>query len=746
MENLKEPKEKLTDWQQREKYLEHRITELEDFMENAAMPMHWVDGSGTIIWANQAELDLLGYSKEQYIGYPIRDFHADQEAIQHILSLLINNETLRDHPSILRCKDGTLKNVLINSNVLRRDGQFIHTRCLTRDVTVAVEEEKIMKALLTDLEQSRARLRMATESTGLGTWEYHLLTGELDWSAECRHIYGIAPDAPVDFKLFEDHIFPEDKPFVSDQIQKALDPEGNGLYDITFRIFRVSDNNLRWIRSQGKVYFGTDQQTECFIGTVIDITENKLAYEKISRSEKLFRSIALNIPDSLVVVVDKDRRFLVIEGDLIEKMGYDNKDFIGKHPGEVGPVERYDAVKDLYDRMLAGESFSVERKSATGDDYMVHFVALKNDDGEVDAGLIIALDISAIKQAEEKSAKLAAIIESSDDAIISKTLDGIITSWNDAAVRMFGFTAVEMIGQPILKLIPADRQEEEPRILSRLRSGERVEHFETRRLTKDGGQLDVSLTISPVKDPRGNITGVSKIARDITEKKQEELRKNDFIALVSHELKTPLTSLKSYIQVLLARAQKEGDSFRINALTRADIQAKKMTTMIKDFLNLARLEDGKISLSKTLFELFPLIEEIASEAQFITSNHTIQLISCGKVFLFADQDKIGQVLTNLLSNAIKYSPKGGTITIGCEKNDGKIKVYVRDQGVGISPEDQKRLFERFYRVKNEKIKSVSGFGIGLYLVAELLRYHSSEIKVKSEEGAGSTFYFVLEIP
>lgn len=473
-----------------------------------------------------------------------------------------------------------------------------------------------------------------------------------------------------------------------------------------------------------------------------ELTETQV---NLQRSEKIFRSIALNIPNSLIIMIDKNHRFITIEGEIMDKMGYDSKDYLGKLPAEIAPLARYEVSKHLYERVIAGEKFSVERKSETGENYMVHFVPLKNDQNEVEAGLIIALDITDIKQGEERSAKLAAIIESSDDAIISKTLESVITSWNDSAERMFGYTADEIIGQTIYKLIPADRQEEEPRILARLKSGERVEHFETKRLTKDNRLLDVSLSISPVKDKTGAIIGLSKIVRDITEKKQEEQRKNDFVAMVSHELKTPLTTINSYVQLLLNKAKKDGDDFRIKALTRAEVQTKRMTSMIHDFLSIARLEDGKIPLNKSVFDFSALAEEIAGDIQYLTSKHKIELIDCESVVLNADRDKIGQVLTNLLSNAIKYSPNGGAVTVGCEKQAGQVKIYVRDEGVGISPEDQKRMFDRFYRANNEKLKMVSGFGIGLYLVAEVLRYHNSKIEVISREDAGSTFYFTLDL-
>ncbi len=595
-----------------------------------------------------------------------------------------------------------------------------------------------------ELVRNEDRMRMAIEATRLGTWDYEPLTGALNWSPECKSIYGLPDGATVDMAAFDEHIYPADKAFVNSQIQDAMDPAGDGKYNISYRITRFDDDSVRWIKAQGKVYFNANKQAERFIGTVLDITDSKETAEKIARSEKLFRSIASNIPEALIVVIDHDHRFITVEGDLMEKLGFDGKNYEGRHAAEVLATDRYEATRKLYDRVLSGEKFSEERAYQNNGVYMVHFIPLKGDDNSIYAGLIIAMDITEAKQSEEKNAKLAAIIDSSDDAIISKTLEGIVTSWNNSAQRTFGYTAEEMIGQHILKLIPEDRHEEEPKILAQLRSGQRVEHFETKRMTKDKHLLDISLTISPVRDKKGNIIGLSKIARDITEKKQEELRKNDFIAMVSHELKTPLTSMLSYVQVLLSKASKEGDPFTINALKRTEMQAKKMSAMIHDFLSLARLEEGKISLNKEYFDLDALIKEVAGDAQMFTALHDIEINNCTPTDIYADRDKIGQVLMNLLSNAVKYSPSGGKISIGCKRVGTSIKVYVLDHGIGISLEDQKQLFDRFYRVKNEKLRTVSGFGIGLYLVAEILRYHDSKIEIESKVDVGSEFYFYME--
>ena len=467
--------------------------------------------------------------------------------------------------------------------------------------------------------------------------------------------------------------------------------------------------------------------------------------DEILKREKLFKSIAVNIPKSVIVVVGKDQRFLAVEGDLIEKMGFNAKEYIGKHPSEVVPPERYKASKPLYDRVLAGEQFSVDRKGENGEYYRVELVPLRDEANEVYAALILALDITDIKQAEEKSAKLAAIVTSSDDAIVSKTLDGIVTSWNASAERIFGYTEKEMIGQPILKVIPEDRYNEEPLILEQLRKGHRVDHFETKRKTKDGRILDISLTISPIRDSDGNIIGASKIARDISEQKQDEQRKNDFISMVSHELKTPLTSLTAIVQLLHAKLGNSSNGLIAGPLKNANKQVKKMADMINGFLNISRLEAGKMPMVKTEFVLNDLIKEAVEETELTGGDNTIHFHEKEQITVNADKNKIGSVILNLLSNAVKYSPKDSIIDVECQIIDGKAQVSVKDRGIGINSIDTKKLFDRFYRVESEETRHISGFGIGLYLSAEIVMQHQGHIWVESKLGKGSVFYFTLPL-
>ncbi|MCD0488973.1 PAS domain-containing protein [Pedobacter sp. MC2016-14] len=245
-------------------------------------------------------------------------------------------------------------------------------------------------------------------------------------------------------------------------------------------------------------------------------------------------------------------------------------------------------------------------------------------------------------------------------------------------------------------------------------------------------------------DQHGKAIKMVGLISDITEAKADEQRKNDFIGMVSHELKTPLTSLNGYVQLLQRKAQSQGDNFSIQALEKANNQLKKMTGMINSFLNVSRLESGKINIEKKEFDLTLLIAELESEFNYTDHNHQLIYLPCGEILVSADRDKIGHVVSNLISNAVKYSPGGTNITITCSSNERNILVSVADQGNGISKNDQPHLFERYYRVSDQP-SSISGFGIGLYLCAEIIERHNGKIWVESEPGAGSTFYFSLPI-
>jgi two-component system, OmpR family, sensor histidine kinase VicK len=230
---------------------------------------------------------------------------------------------------------------------------------------------------------------------------------------------------------------------------------------------------------------------------------------------------------------------------------------------------------------------------------------------------------------------------------------------------------------------------------------------------------------------------------DITDQKINEQRKNDFIAMVSHELKTPLTSLTAYIQLLLRETREKGESLEADILGRANVQTRKMTGLINGFLNLSRLELGKLELQMKRFLIDDLIREVIDDLSVGIIQTEFEFLPCSPTEVAADREKIGAVIANFLSNAIKYSPKGKQILITCALRHGEVTVSVADRGMGIKADDVPHVFDRFYRVDNDNTKDISGFGIGLYLSAEIIRIHGGRIWVESDYGLGSTFYFTI---
>jgi len=228
---------------------------------------------------------------------------------------------------------------------------------------------------------------------------------------------------------------------------------------------------------------------------------------------------------------------------------------------------------------------------------------------------------------------------------------------------------------------------------------------------------------------------------DTTERKLEDLRKNDFITIVSHELKTPLTVIKAYVQMLMAKAKKTTDEMLLASMKKIYIHVEKMRVMISGFLDVARVESGKMELNVERFNLSDVIRQTIEEGDIITKQNPIALDLSDAVIVTADKEKLMQVVANLLSNAIKYSPVGSTIAIRCTIKDNEAVVSVRDNGIGIAPQDREKLFTRFYRVENHTTKNISGFGIGLYLCHEIITCHKGHMWVESAPGDGSAFYF-----
>ena len=473
--------------------LKEREAELRDYVENALIGMHWVSATGEILWANKAELQLLGYEYEEYVGRHISEFHADASIIEDILCRLTRFEELVGYESRLRCKNGSLRDVRIHSNVYVRDGKFVHSRCFTTDIT----------------EQ---------------------------------------------------------------------------------------------------------------------------------------------------------------------------------------------------------------------------------------------------KQAEKAMASLAAIVESSDDAIISKDLNGIVTSWNRGAERILGYSAEEIIGKPITTIIPPDLIEDEPMILAKISRGERIEHFETVRMHRSGERLDVSLTISPVRNREGEIIGAAKILQDITEQKKlvaalhtsERLASvGKLAATIAHEINNPLEAVTNLIYLGKEHPDAPGEVRQY--LESAEQELRRAAHIAQQTLGFHRSTS-----SASWIDIAAVAETIAGiyERKFSYKNLRIERQIEPDLTMFTWAGEFKQIFSNLISNAIDASYDGGRLIIRARSathlrtGARVVRISVADAGSGISKENQSKIFVPFFTTKEHV-----GTGLGLWITKSLVEKRGGWVQIRSRDShpSGTVMTFCLPV-
>jgi PAS domain S-box-containing protein len=384
-------------------------------------------------------------------------------------------------------------------------------------------------------------------------------------------------------------------------------------------------------------------------------------------------------------------------------------------------------------------------------------VPILDDKGDITEWFGTATDITHKKEAEfalqeareqlEQQKRLYETITSNTpDLMYVWDLNYIFTYANSALLTMWGKTWDEAVGKKLIDngyepWHAAMHEREIDSIIATKKPVRGEVSFPHAVL----GKRVYDYILVPVLNEQGEVEAVAGTTRDVTERYQDEQRKNDFIGMVSHELKTPLTSLSAILQVADAKLKDSEDNFLASAMKKANTQVKRMSSMINGFLNVSRLESGKIIMEKSWFDIEELIHEVIEETKLSSLGHYFNLTQCPSQKIYADRDKINSVLSNLISNAVKYSPKDTSVQIACSLNDKEIIVSISDEGVGIKPDDAAKIFDRYYRVESSNTHHISGFGIGLYLSAEIVQRHNGRIWVESEPGEGSTFYFSLPI-
>ena len=671
---------------------------------------------------------------------------------------------------------------------------------VANEIALGIERKRVAEALRDS--ETRFRTLIASMGEGIG-----LVNPEEQFSLAnpaAEHIFGVAPGGLLGHSLRE-FCTPEEFARLAAETARRRTGEKSDYETVIQR----PDGVERYLLVTAVPQFDSQGEFLGTLGVFHDITARKQADAALRESEDRYRSLVEDSPDGVAIHQAGKLVYLNSTGQRLfgaptreVLLGTDIRSRI--HPDD------HAAAADRFRRLGAGETgvypAEVRYVRLDGTIVPVEVRATPVVFAGQPATQLIFHDITQRQEAELALARSSAIIASSVDAILSKTLAGTISSWNEAAEKLFGYSAAEMIGTPITKLIPADRLAEEDNILARIRAGEHIDHFETSRLKKDGSSIPVSVTLSPIKNPAGEVTGASKIVRDITERKraeeavhqanaqtqellaisilstsqlrqsQAELQetinrlqaatlhanemaaqakvanaaKSEFLANMSHEIRTPLNGVLG-MNGLLLETELTPDQRRYADTVRAS--GDNLLNLLNDILDFSKIEAGQLDLETLDFNLHNLLDDF-TDTIALRAHQKDLVFGCVvapevPAQLLGDPGRLRQILTNLTGNAIKFTAQGQVIIrvrVAAETAETvQLRFGVCDTGMGIPADKLGRLFAKFSQVDSSTTRLYGGTGLGLAISKQLAELMGGEIGVLSEVGQGSEFWFTVPL-
>lgn len=553
-------------------------------------------------------------------------------------------------------------------------------------------------------------------------------------------------------------IHPEERVRVEAGFKNAVSEEKD--FQIGYRL-RSADGDYRCMMDRSRPRFSAEGRFQGLVSSIVDVHEDKLKEKVIREKEHRLRSIVEEATVATAVYTGLDMKVELANDAMLELWGK-GRNVVGKNLKEVLPELEGQPFHDLLRNVfLTGKTYwgnedqvdlMIDGQLQTGY-FNFTYKPLRNEKGEIYGILNMAIDVSEnvnskllLKEREKHFRQMADLMP---EKVTNSDPNGKAVYFNQNWLDYTQMSSEELQDEGWENLIhPGDRKDFDAKWSESLESGSHFEK-ELRIRNGEGAYLWHLSRAEAVKDDGGMITMWINTNTEIQRLKEEEKRKEDFLKMVSHELKTPVTSMKGYVQLLLTLLKTTKSQELLNmpfkpSLERIDHQIVRLTRLISEMLDLSRIEEQKLELQKTNFEINDLVVETVQDIGYTNTNHKIKIINTCKCEVYADKDRIGQVLINLIVNAIKYSPESHELEVKVEKAEGgRVAVKVRDFGIGIAETDQERIFERFYRIGGQNKETYAGFGIGLYVSREIIHRHGGKIDVKSTMGKGSEFSFTL---
>jgi PAS domain S-box-containing protein len=543
---------------------------------------------------------------------------------------------------------------------------------------------------------------------------------------------------------------------------------------------RAKDSSIYWVETTIVPTLSTEGKPRQYVAIRADITERKRAEEVVVESLAATQDALKELADqkfaldqhAIVAATDVRGTITYVNEKFCAISGYSKDELIGQNHRILNSSHHAkEFFQEMYHTIANGQVWHGEIKNRAKDGSMywvdTTIVPFAGAGGKPRQYMAIRADITERKRSELRE-RLAAVVESSDDAIVTKTLDGTITAWNRGAERLFGYSAAEAVGESMRMLLPEERANEESGILVQIAAGESVKHFETVRVRRDGKRIDISTTISPIRDSRNAVVGVSNIARDITKSKadEREIRKlnqelasrvaeladanqvlersnielQQFAFIASHDLQSPLRSISGFVQLLKMEYEGKLDEQAVDWIRRTVQAIEKMQTLILDLLAYSRVDSRSRPFLQTSFlEVFNDVLALLAPSIHDSKGQ----VTCDDLpTVMGDHSQLVQLMQNLIGNGLKYhGDKPPNVHVSAERNGNGWTLSVRDNGIGIDAKHHERIFEIFKRLHDQK--EYPGNGIGLAVCRRVVERHGGRIWLESEPGRGSVFHFTI---
>ena len=720
---------------------------------NSRFPMFLWWGPELICFYNDAYRPSLGNEGKhpQILGMPAREAWTEIWEIIHplIQQVLETGEATWSEDQLIPIfRNGHIEDVYWTfsySRVNNENGE-------PAGVLVTCTETTDKVITLRKLEDSKDQLEFAIEAAELGTWDYNPITNQFSANQRLKEWFGFNPEDSIDLTKALDCMDEADRPRVVKAIQHALNYSSGGQYNITYTIINAITKVEKIVRVKGKAYFNDSKNAYRFNGTMEDITDETRTRKDLEASERNYRYLIEHAPVAMCVMSGPDHVVDIANEKIFELWGRRPEEVMHKPLFEGLPEARSQGYEELLEQVLrTGERITIHEKetylnrTGTLEKIYVDFVfdALEAPDGHRYAVVAVAIEtteqVMSRQLVEEAEERVRLAIEAGDMGTFDFNTITKETVTSDKFNQIFGLPRNAKHADYLARIHPDDLSIRQAAIDEATRSGKLFYEVRLTPTDKDDSLKWIRVEGKVIFEDNKPVRLLGTLV-DLTAIREADQKKEEYIAIASHELRNPLTSLKLSLDLLTAIAASDSANFEM-LLGKAKSQVQKLVTLTNELLNVSKISAGSLELKMDILNVENILKE--SIQTFLGGGFKNEVVISGKYDfnIKADKFRIEQVLINLLTNAAKYSPEGSPIEIAVNITGSVVKISIRDQGIGIDAEKIPHIFKKFTRVDSSD--SITGFGLGLYISDQIVHKHGGIMGVESEKGKGSIFWFTL---